>query len=510
MARYQDPTTGLITEIGSPELNPQLIAGKTLISDTAPVESFMSNGVGGLRTPTISAATITGTQTPINVSTPPAPTPASTEGVQAILDAYNEALAAGIAGTPPPTSSADLYSQLFGQADIAGKQQAVNANTAAVQAAQSKLAGVNARLAGITAEATAISIRAQQEAEGRGITTGGLAPITTGQLRENALKAIPLQTEALIAQAEVAGAQGNAALSQDILNQAQTHLSQVFQIRSQDATNLYNYWKDLRTQAMASATKVEERILAAQQKKDDNAFQLLRDNIKNANDLAIKAIENGQGALAAQISALDPKSATFNSDIAKLQGQIKPKADLQYVAGTANQPSGTFNKTTGVFTPSGTTGAGAGAGAGAGESKQLETVNSINNIINSPAFDSTFGIINMVGRNLPGTASYVLSSEVNNLISNLSLAARGQLKGQGSVSDFEGKTLKDAQTALKMNMTPEQARKELLKVRGAILTSSGQKTQVKLTAKNGQSQSVLSDQNGINQAIKDGLTVEYE
>src|SRR3990167_2915883 len=34
MARYKDPTTGQIIEVGSPDLNPDLIKGKTLVSDT--------------------------------------------------------------------------------------------------------------------------------------------------------------------------------------------------------------------------------------------------------------------------------------------------------------------------------------------------------------------------------------------------------------------------------------------------------------------------------------------
>ena len=48
----------------------------------------------------------------------------------------------------------------------------------------------------LQAEALAIPQQTQLEAEGRGITAGGLRPITTGRLRENAIKA--LTTSALL------------------------------------------------------------------------------------------------------------------------------------------------------------------------------------------------------------------------------------------------------------------------------------------------------------------------
>lgn len=145
------------------------------------------------------------------------------------------------------------------------------------------------------------------------------------------------------------------------------------------------------------------------------------------------------------------------------------------------------------------------------ETESLSTINDINNILSSNAIDQTFGITSIVSRNVPGTESYGLSKQVNNLINKLALAARGQLKGQGAVSDFEGRMLKEAQTALTLNMSPEQARAELAKVRGALATSSGGNALVKMTNPNtNESQFVEVSQAGINQAIKDGLQVEYQ
>lgn len=142
--------------------------------------------------------------------------------------------------------------------------------------------------------------------------------------------------------------------------------------------------------------------------------------------------------------------------------------------------------------------------------KQLSTVNDIGNILSNPVFNSTFGIQNIAFRNIPSSAQNALKANVNTLINQLALAARGELKGQGQVSDFEGKLLKSAQTSLNFNMSPTQARYELAQVQGAIRTSSGLTAQVKLTdPKTGESQVVESNQGNITQAIKDGLHVEY-
>jgi hypothetical protein len=203
----------------------------------------------------------------------------------------------------------------------------------------------------------------------------------------------------------------------------------------------------------------------------------------------------------------------YQRDIAKikLQDSLKGTADsLQFISGTADQPAGFFNKATGTFTKIDGLSTPATTAADKAETQAMKTVSSIDSILASTALDSTFGMMNYLNRTIPGTEAYVLASEVNNLVQNLALAARGQLKGQGTVSDFEGKMLKEAQTALKMNMNPDQARRELAKVRGALRTSSGLTTYVKITDQSGVSQIIEADQAGISQAVKDGLTVEYQ
>lgn len=141
--------------------------------------------------------------------------------------------------------------------------------------------------------------------------------------------------------------------------------------------------------------------------------------------------------------------------------------------------------------------------------KELGVINDIDNILADPAFDKTFGITNILRRNNPTSPSFTLKNQVDTLLNKLALAARGELKGQGQISDFEGKMLRNAQTALKLNMTVESARYQLKQASGAIRTSSGLVAPVKITSPDGTSQTGTADQASIMQAITDGNRVEY-
>lgn len=141
--------------------------------------------------------------------------------------------------------------------------------------------------------------------------------------------------------------------------------------------------------------------------------------------------------------------------------------------------------------------------------KELGVINDINNILADPSFEKTFGISNVIRRNNPMSPSYTLAKQVDTLLNKLALAARGELKGQGQISDFEGKMLRNAQTALKLNMNVDSARYQLKQASGAIRTSSGLTAQVKITAPDGTSRTGMANQATITQAIEDGNRVEY-
>lgn len=288
--------------------------------------------VTGLQTP----------QTPINIQPAPTPTPVSgtVAGGNALLGANASILtptqtAAPTApdwftqfmqSAPKPQSSADIYNTDYAASGIDAKQTDVNSKLQAVNDAQNRFTGINAQIQALNAEAQAIPTQVQNAAaaNGRITTAAGLNADQETLLRQNALKQLPLQGQALTAQAEVAAAQGNAQLSQSILQHAQDHFDKVFQIHMQDAQNLYNYQKEIRDKVFQYATQKEQQQIAAKQKADDRAFDMKRDAINNAQELAKLATSNHQGVLAGKIASLNPDSPTFQQDLAKLQAQITP------------------------------------------------------------------------------------------------------------------------------------------------------------------------------------------
>ena len=251
--------------------------------------------------------------------TPPTP-PASTGGLDDLWTNW-------LAGQTPPPSIAGAYTAQGGTVPTGGQldtmgQQVITDETA-LQGATDELNDLNTQMQVLNQEAQAIPERLQQEATGRGITAGGLAPIQTAQLRDIYLRQLPLSGQILIAQGKQLAAQGKVNLSQRKLELAQAKFDRYFDLVVKDMENKYNYDKSLRDKAFEFATLKEQRQFETQQKEADRIYQEGRDNLKLQQDWVEKAVANSQGDLAAKISALDVKSPTFATDLATLQGQIK-------------------------------------------------------------------------------------------------------------------------------------------------------------------------------------------
>lgn len=263
------------------------------------------------------------------------------------------------------------------------------------------------------------------------------------------------------------------------------------------------------------AKAIADRAVAAKYEADQNKINTLGIIFKANSDLfttrearlfdALQADRQNSLDLQKQKDLIDYK--------AKIDAQnATPKAPTLQNFGTATNPDfRQYNPQTGQWeAPSGYT--------PTSPSTQQETglLNDITSAINNPLLSSTFGGVlnNPLGvaqRNIQGSASYTYANQIDNIISQLALAARGQLKGQGQVSDFEGRLLSKAQTSLTIGTNPTDAKRELAQIRGAILTSSGKTVAVKITdPKTKQSSVIYANQAGIQQAVDDGLTVEYQ
>ncbi len=210
--------------------------------------------------------------------------------------------------TPPPSSS-DQYNADYATSGIDTAQKDLNIKNKAVKAAQSKLAATNASIAGITAGAQVANLKAEGQ--------GGLLSQLGGQQAENnrkaAIAAIPLQVQALANQAEIASAQGDAQLSQSILEQAQKHLDTLYQIHEQDAQAQYKYKTDLIQSVYAFADKQEQRKLDALKTKNEQDFQTQRDTIAYQRDIE-------KSRLDAQLKQSDP---LYQAQLAKTYADIQ-------------------------------------------------------------------------------------------------------------------------------------------------------------------------------------------
>jgi hypothetical protein len=425
------------------------------------------------------------------LETPPMPqiTPVATVSAEETLrkerEQTNADLLKSYADLETPSLEAERI-KMERQAGIEKKQKVVN--------------DLTSQLNTIVAQQQADILAARNQSSAEGGTAGILSAREDAINRSAAIKALPIQ--ALLASAQ-----------QD-LETANERLNTLFDLRSKDIENKYN--RDLKViETNYNFATAEQKI-----KLDDlrevkkQAYDKNQGNTEYLRSLSAKFLEDNP-ILSSKLMGIDPESATFDADVAKVLKNYGgttttgTSTKAQSWANLINSGKATLSDVPATLKTQVASALSSGTTTTISE-KDLGVVNDINNIIADPAFESTFGLTSVINRSIAGTPAYALSANVNNLINKLALAARGELKGQGAVSDFEGKMLREAQTALKLNMNPEQAKKELIKVKGAIMTSSGGSATVKITAKDGSSKIGQADQKTIMEAINGGYTVTYQ
>ena len=194
-------------------------------------------------------------------------------------------------GTPP--SSAEAYKKAQKQTDILAKQQ--------------KVSDLTSQLNSITAQGQANQLAVV--GLGRGIPEGIIGGQQAQFARETAIQSLPVA-------AQLSAAQGN-------LELAQQNLDTLFKLYSDDATNQYNYKKEVVKAVYDFATKQQQNKLDLALKLEDRAYQERKASLADAKDYAKMAFENGQSALGSQIMSLDIKSSTYRNDLSQLLSQIK-------------------------------------------------------------------------------------------------------------------------------------------------------------------------------------------
>lgn len=221
--------------------------------------------------------------------TAPATTTPATDNYKALFD---QAMQLGNTAFNEMGTSEQRLAQLEKENKLKQKQQAVNETTGQI----------NAVVAQSQAQQLAL------EGQGRGQTSGFIGGEQARINREAAIAALPLQ-------AKLAAEQG-------ALDLAQNHIDKMFQVQSNDALAKYQYKSKLIESVYSFATGQEQRRLDAIKAKEDRAYDEQRTNLAYQRSLASEAASYGLGGVSASILKLDPKSATFNQDIAGLQSRV--------------------------------------------------------------------------------------------------------------------------------------------------------------------------------------------
>lgn len=159
------------------------------------------------KTPTINSTTLQQT-TPLQLPPTPQETPYDVSAIP---------LAELTADLNQPTQAEktqdDLSSRfLTAIQSMGGKAQAQQQEEQArgLPAQQQQLTDINSQLLTLQNEAKAIPLKLQEQAQGRGITAGGLQPIQAAELRKNAINALSLSSVAQALQGNIALAQQQA------------------------------------------------------------------------------------------------------------------------------------------------------------------------------------------------------------------------------------------------------------------------------------------------------------
>jgi hypothetical protein len=189
------------------------------------------------------------------------------------------------------------------------------------------------------------SSQAQQlalEGQGRGQTESFVGGEQARINREAAIAALPVQ-------AQLAAAQGN-------LDFAQKQLNTVFTLRQQDAQNKFKFETDRLNTIVSFLDKAETRQYNERMKTADREYQKTQDNINYLRQLSAQARENGNTSVIGQLGALDPASATFEQDVARISQGIRKPVTRSFGEtknfGTADKPDWRErNLTTGAWEP---------------------------------------------------------------------------------------------------------------------------------------------------------------
>lgn len=192
----------------------------------------------------------------------------------------------------------ELNKRLLGQSEFrAGQEQAagIQQQRQTFQDLSSQLKSIQAEFQSAQLQAQTIPSIMQEQAKGRGITVGGLAPLTAGELRKNQIQQATIAARALTVSAFAEAARGNLAFALDNIERA---IRQKYDPILEDiAVRKANL--DLILQSPQYALEDKKRALRQKEIQDNKEREVRRkeQNEERVWNLGVKAAGGGADAL---------------------------------------------------------------------------------------------------------------------------------------------------------------------------------------------------------------------
>lgn len=188
--------------------------------------------------------------------------PSALDGAKAATESRYDVLSRELFGKATATQAAETAA---GIPQLTSSYNELNDQIRQLQAEDKALEG----------EYKSIPLQAQQDAQGKGITTGGLAPITTGDLRKNAIKRLALESKAGFISAMAETARGKIA-------QAEAQVDRAIKLKYEPIEQEIAYRRDALDRIDKNLSKEEEKKRYAEKIKLDERTRLL--NIQKEDD----------------------------------------------------------------------------------------------------------------------------------------------------------------------------------------------------------------------------------
>lgn len=460
------------------------------------------------------------------------------------------------------TRQADISARVLELAEkYSGKQagQIKAEEAAGLPGYQKQLSDVNAQLQALQKEQAAIPLQIQQEFQGRGATTAGVAPIEAGRLRENAIRSLGLSAIAQTLQGNVALAQSQANravelefgsaqsqldflklsydMNKDELERQDKKKADLLAINLADKQEKIDEQKENKKIIYAWAAEASKngapQVLINQALQINNPQQALgmlsqyfRDPTEKQKELAeleqtqlqnaqmtanlekfmqMTPLELKKAQSDLDLSAIDRKR--LETDIRRIEADISLiplkkealKADLLATYKGIEETQAKLNELTSQSSPE------------AKQSAIAEPLAIAQTLLNSAYRNQVFGLKNPFSYWTPGSNEQMAKAQRDQLIAHLSLENRKKLRGTGTISDFEAKTLERASTILTPMLSDKDAETALKQIVGVFSTAAGGSADVQITdPKTGEIKFGSANRDSINKMILDGLLIEYK